>query len=374
MAKLSDIFLNTLGNFLLGVGGVNPAELHLKRQQQEQEAAKYRLSTFVDLAKANAVDRIPASVLQQAGIGIQDDVEVPPLYDVIAQKDNAGNIIDFTHVPKPRGGRTMVAGPSSPGAPRLEPDPVTGALTWFYPPSSATPESPVTQPSGTPTPNPSGGGKGVFTVSGGMTKAQRKVDEEFAKDYNDFVAQGGQSDPVKLVYGLDDAIIELEKTNATGRGMGLIGRRGRTFINPKAGVIEDQVRDAVQRNLRLILGGQFAEREGDNLVRTAYNPGLPEKEVAKRLQSLSTQMKLALKAKQDAVSYYEQHGTLRGYKGKQYSIADFQRAAQGKDKSLLGEVEFGQQSGGASPEGPHGPSVVQNGVTYNWNPLTGQYE
>ena len=220
-----------------------------------------------------------------------------------------------------------------PGAPVLQPDPVTGELKWFVPPprggglvpgGSGMPVSPTGQPQPMPT-MASPGGAGI-PVTAGATKAQQAVDTAFAKDYNEFVAQGGQADSAKMLFGLDDAVTKLVQTNATGRVMGLLGRGGRAFVNPKSGIIEDQVRDAVQRNLRVILGGQFAEREGENLVKTAFNPVLDEPQVAARLTALSTQMKLALQAKQEAAKYYEQNGTLRGFKGRTFTMADFSQA------------------------------------------------
>jgi len=44
-------------------------------------------------------------------------------------------------------------------------------------------------------------------------------------------------------------------------------------------------------------------------------------------------------------------------------------------KGIRATLEGGQDGGAAIPEsGPHGPSVTQNGHTYNWNAKTGQYE
>ena len=116
MAKLSDIFLNTLGNFLLGVGGVNPAELHLKRQQQEQETARHHLSSLIDLGKAGARGPggndlvIPQSVFQRAGLAGLSDVTIPrqstTLLPLLQQTD--GRLIPQTPIEAPKGTRHVI--------------------------------------------------------------------------------------------------------------------------------------------------------------------------------------------------------------------------------------------------------------------------
>jgi len=86
-------------------------------------------------------------------------------------------------------------------------------------------------------------------------------------------------------------------------------------VNPSGVKAKELVSEVVQRNLRLILGAQFTEKEGEQLINRAYNPKLSEKENIERIQRLATSMKKALKQKQDAAKYFEKNGTLKGYAG-----------------------------------------------------------
>lgn len=321
MAKLSDVFLNLLGKTYdmtpFGMMSENKRRASEESNQQQQQLDNQRLSSLASFGNVYDTGETPMDVPGMGKTILQEKMQYDQVPEYLPNPKTGK--MEFTgkyqQLERPRGGHTTAYRPPSAGVgrPTLREVPGTGRLEWFDPANAG-----------------SGGGG---PAAQGLSKAQNVVDTEFAKDYNDFVAQGGQSDPVKLVSGIDEAISSLGKTNkATGRVMGLLGRQGRAFVNSESGVIEDKVRDAVQRNLRLILGGQFAEKEGENLVRTAYNPTLPEAEVAKRLKSLSTQMKLALKSKQDAAKYYEANGSLAGFKGKQYSMADFQVAVGGQNE------------------------------------------
>ena len=85
----------------------------------------------------------------------------------------------------------------------------------------------------------------------------------------------------------------------------------------------------MQRNLRTILGGQFTAQEGERLIARAFNPKLPPEENAKRVRRLFLQMSSAAEQKQAMADYFDQFGTLRGYKGKMPSVDDFYRAMEG---------------------------------------------
>ena len=90
----------------------------------------------------------------------------------------------------------------------------------------------------------------------------------------------------------------------------------------------------MQRNLRLILGAQFTEKEGQRLIARAYNPSLSEQENAKRVRNLIKQMQSAAEAKASAARYFEENGTLAGWKGKLPSMRDFAPEKAEKKKQV----------------------------------------
>lgn len=159
-----------------------------------------------------------------------------------------------------------------------------------------------------------------------LTPGQRKVDETFAKTYEEWVGQGGYAGVQKNLDQLGVALDRLNKAgktdpqgrkypSQTGDFAQRIFGRVATYINPDALDTLELVEEVVQRNLRLILGAQFTEKEGERLIARAYNPRLSEERNAERLMRLMKQIEEAAKAKQAAAQHYEQYGTLSNFEG-----------------------------------------------------------
>lgn len=156
------------------------------------------------------------------------------------------------------------------------------------------------------------------------TPGQNAVDSAFAKDYAEFVAAGGYADVEKQLGQLRGAAKSLETDSSlTGPFVGLVPDAIRNITNPESVAVRDQVMEVVQRNLRMILGPQFTEREGMLLMRRAYNEQQSPAENKKRVERLIKQIQSAAQAKANAGAYFEQHGTLQGWKGKLPSLSDF---------------------------------------------------
>lgn len=155
-----------------------------------------------------------------------------------------------------------------------------------------------------------------------LSKGEEAVDREFAKEFVAFNAAGGYADTDKQLAQLEDVVTQLESgENLTGP---LIGRNPyRDITNPSSINAQELVEEVVQRNLRVILGAQFTEKEGERLISRAYNPKLDEKVNAKRLRALIGQIRGAAQAKQSASDYFRTNGTLKGWEGKMPSLSSF---------------------------------------------------
>ena len=153
------------------------------------------------------------------------------------------------------------------------------------------------------------------------TPAQKAADMKFGADYNNFVAGGGISTVKTQLDNLDKAITILEKNpNSTGKAVGLADKTGTlSYVSPIAAEAKDLVGGVVQSNLRAVLGGQFAQKEGEQLLARAYNPAQPTKDNLDRLKTLRTQIKTAADSKIQAVQYFETNGSLKGFQGSTYS-------------------------------------------------------
>ena len=158
---------------------------------------------------------------------------------------------------------------------------------------------------------------------GKLTPAQKAVDSKFSKEYTDFVAAGGSTSIAKNLKMLDDAIKIIEDSpegDVSGKIVGLADKTGTlSYTHPKAAEAKDLIGGVAQSNLRAILGGQFAAKEGEQLLARAYNTAQPKKDNLNRLKALRKQIEDAATAKINASQYYEEKGTLKGFKGN-YSV------------------------------------------------------
>ena len=163
-------------------------------------------------------------------------------------------------------------------------------------------------------------------VNTGMqqTAGRTKLDQDFAKEYSALVASGGFADITKQINQLQGVSKQLANSDTlTGPWIGSAPDWIKKFINPASISAREDVEEVVQRNLRLILGPQFTEKEGERLIARAYNENLDEATNKERVDRLMTQMTDAAKAKIAAAKYFGEHGTLTGFTGKIWTIDDF---------------------------------------------------
>jgi hypothetical protein len=157
------------------------------------------------------------------------------------------------------------------------------------------------------------------------TTGQSAVDKEFAKEYVAFRAAGGYADIEKQLGQLQEASAALASDpSLTGPIRGALPDAVRAVTNPQAVATKEKVQEVAQRNLRLVLGAQFTEKEGERLIARVYNDRLPPEENKRRVDRLITQITDAAKAKQSAADFFEKNGTLTGWDGKLYTISDFE--------------------------------------------------
>ena len=175
-----------------------------------------------------------------------------------------------------------------------------------------------------------GGGGVAIDLGGDQPEGLVALDKAYAKDHLEWT-RGGGSDMGAQVAQINSVLQQLEQgAELTGPAVGLINSVGLLgLVNPDAQDAKEQVEEVVQRNLRLVLGAQFTEKEGERLISRAYNPMLsPEKNIA-RLRKLYLQMEVSRKQREAMADYFGKNYTLRGYEGPQPNIADFYTALSG---------------------------------------------
>jgi hypothetical protein len=189
-----------------------------------------------------------------------------------------------------------------------------------------------------------------------FTPAETAVDRNYAKSYEADVASGGFADMQKNIDQLAavrDELTDPRGANLTGPVLGRLPDFVTAFTNPKAIDARERVEEVVQRNLRLILGAQFTQKEGERLIARAYNPNLDEATNARRVSALVGAMQQAMDAKRAAAAHYEQFGTMKGFKGRvDFSAQDFENAIEGSGQGNRAAPSPGGAAGGFKYIGP----------------------
>jgi hypothetical protein len=156
-----------------------------------------------------------------------------------------------------------------------------------------------------------------------LTEGQIQADKTFATDiYVPFITGGGFADARKQIDQLlliKDQLTNIVEGNSdanlSGSIIGLTPDLILNMFNPDAVDARQQVEEVVQRNLRVVLGAQFAQKEGEALIARAYNPSQEEAVNRDRLIRLLDAMEIAMDAKLASTMHFEKAGTLANFEG-----------------------------------------------------------
>jgi len=171
-----------------------------------------------------------------------------------------------------------------------------------------------------------GGGGTTVNVGGQTSEGWKAIDKKFADDYIKWTG-GGAADTVGNLAKIQDVLTTLESGDKiTGPIIGQMPDFIMAFLNPEAVASREAVEGVVQRNLKAVLGAQFTEKEGEKLIKRAFNPTLSGAENAKRLRVLIQQIEIAAEQKTQMADYFREHGTLSGYDGEIPTVSDFHQA------------------------------------------------
>lgn len=164
--------------------------------------------------------------------------------------------------------------------------------------------------------------KGIGKTKSKSSPAQEAMDKESGKMISEWVHRGDaqmiRADIEKLKT-VENMLLN-RKNNVSGS---IIGRLPlQDVFNPAGKDAADAVASVTQKNLKEILGGQFAAREGEELIKRAYDPTMDEAYNYQRVKALREAMEKQADAKDRAANFLERYGTLEGLQ------EEFQRAEQ----------------------------------------------
>lgn len=188
----------------------------------------------------------------------------------------------------------------------------------------------------------------------GLSPGRKAVDQAYAPQYVDWRTTGGVDMATQMAQtsrALQDMQGAIERgEELSGPLIGALPRGLAAIVNPQAVDTREQVEEVVQRNLRAVLGAQFAQNEGQQLVSRAYNPQLDTKTNVLRVQKLFESLSQAAQAKEAMAVFFEENGTLMGYRGPTVNIGALYEAVGAAPNPQAAEAVFNQQLQFLTPE------------------------
>jgi hypothetical protein len=187
---------------------------------------------------------------------------------------------------------------------------------------------------------------------GSYTLGQKKVDEEYAKKYEEWTSTG-LSNATKNLAKLQNARTILEKY-ANSEKFNLIsgnvaGRAPEILRTEESRELEQNIKSIAQESLKAILGTQFTDNEGQRIMKDAYDPTLSAAANLRKLDSTLKELHERFENQESKRRYFEENnrGTIRGWK----APYDYPDPVPNQNQT--------QTSPTANSE-----TVVRNGITY----------
>lgn len=147
-----------------------------------------------------------------------------------------------------------------------------------------------------------------------LTKAQEVVDSEFGKEYAGWTS-GGRDSAYSEIEKLRTVANNLKNSNVTTGGLtGVLPDRmtSNAVLQARA-----DVQSTVMNSLRAILGAQFTEKEGERIIKNTWNESDSTQNNLARVNRLVADLEAKAAAKDAKSQFYEEVGSLRGYKAGQ---------------------------------------------------------
>ena len=178
-----------------------------------------------------------------------------------------------------------------------------------------------------------------------LSVGAKETDKVFAKNRQEWIRRGGATNVQADLIKLKRVRNQLKGgKSVTGSMQGKFPDWWRSVSNPEAIKMREDVHSVVQKNLRIILGTQFTEREGRLILQRSWNEELPEEYNLEKIEGLIDRIETGAAEQMASNKYWEANDqTLAGYQ------------TAGRSEDLLGHTEPAEepQSGTAfaSPMG-----------------------
>jgi hypothetical protein len=155
---------------------------------------------------------------------------------------------------------------------------------------------------------------------GSYTEGQKKLDADYAKDYNDWTTVGrGQA--AKSLEKLRESLNVLKKEASSNMPMisgSNVGNLPEYLRPTRSRVVEQNVQETAQAGLKAVLGTAFTKDEGERILKTSYDKTLPETENIKKVEAIIKELEERIANQESKRAAFENDGTLRKWKAPFY--------------------------------------------------------
>ena len=150
-----------------------------------------------------------------------------------------------------------------------------------------------------------------------LTPGQKKADETYAADYNDWIVNGEYAKVVQNLKNLNE-VVKILRSGKTLSG-NVVGRLPefvqKALYGDKPKDVKDMVDTLTTASLRQILGAQFTAPEGVRIQAQSYDITSDEETNVDKIERSVNELLGRAMAKQAAAKYFSEKGTLAGYTG-----------------------------------------------------------
>lgn len=147
-----------------------------------------------------------------------------------------------------------------------------------------------------------------------LTVGEKARDVRFAKEFSEFFDQGGYAGVEANLKSLQTSLDALNKGKTT-QAEGFVPDKVGEVLFPQTADVRTNVTSVLIQGLKDTFGGQLSDGERRAMVESAYVSAADPKANARRVEALRDKILKAAKAKEEAGQYFEQNGTLAGFKG-----------------------------------------------------------
>lgn len=149
----------------------------------------------------------------------------------------------------------------------------------------------------------------------GYSAGQKKLDQDFAKDYNEWTS--GKANSARIEIDKLQSVVDKLEGGAVRTG-GFSGAFPDRVTSNDLLSARSDVQSTVMNSLKALLGTQFTEKEGERVIKNTWNEADSTQNNVNRLKRLISDLSSQADAKDQKARFYENsRGTLAGYKPQQ---------------------------------------------------------